>query len=186
VALLIIGMVLWWAAHLFKRVAPAQRAALTERMGEGSKGIFALTLLVSVVLMVIGYRWMDFIYVYEPPSWGIHLNNLLMLIAIALFGMGNSKGSARSWFRHPMLMGMAVFAIAHLLVNGDLAAIILFGGFLAWAIVEIVTINAAEPAWDRPEPGSASRNIVLVIISLVLFAVIAAIHTWLGYYPFPG
>ncbi|MEO0912986.1 MAG: NnrU family protein, partial [Pseudomonadota bacterium] len=125
--LLIAGMVLWWGAHVFKRLAPEARAGLQARMGDGSKGVFALLILLSVVLMVLGYRAADFVAVYTPPGWATHLNNLLMFGAIALFGMGNSKGRARSWFRHPMLMGLATWAVAHLLVNGDLASLVLFG-----------------------------------------------------------
>ncbi len=184
--LLVSGVVLWWISHLFKRAAPGARSALAERMGDASKGLFALAILASVVLMVIGYRDADFVYVYGPPSWTTHLNNLLMFGAIALFGMGSSKGRMRSWFRHPMLLGFSTWAVAHLLVNGDLASLVLFGGLLMWAIVSIFLINAREPVWERPEPGSAQGDVKLLVISAILYAVFAGIHTWLGYWPFGG
>ena len=183
-AVLILGVALWWAAHLFKRVMPAQRAALAERMGDASQGIGALALVLSVVLMVIGYRSSEFVPVWEPPLWLRHLNNLLMYVAVVLFGMGSSKGRMRAWFRHPMLLGFATWAGSHLLVNGDLSSIILFGGLLAWAVVEMRVINAAEPEWTRPEPGPAKGDIRLLIIAAVLFVVIGLIHGWIGPVPF--
>ncbi|MHA3914053.1 NnrU family protein [Halovulum sp. GXIMD14793] len=184
--LLIAGLALWIAAHVFKRLAPGARAALQEKLGDGSKGIVALVLLISVVLMVIGFRGSDFEPVYDPPSWGTHLNNLLMVIAVILMGMGSSKGRMRSWLRHPMLTGVMVWAAAHLLVNGDLSSVILFATIGAWALAEIVLINAREPVWDRPAPGPAAGDIRLLVISAVVFAVIAFIHNWLGYWPFGG
>ncbi|MEM8657432.1 MAG: NnrU family protein [Pseudomonadota bacterium] len=183
---LIGGVALWWAAHVFKRLMPGARATLQDKLGDASKGVMAGVILGSVLLMVLGYRAADFIYVYAPPTWGVHLNNLLMLFAIALFGMGSSKGKARSWFRHPMLMGLGTWAIAHLLVNGDLASLILFGGLLLWVPFAMWRINAAEPAWERPAPGPASGDVRLLVITLVIYAVIAALHTWLGPWPFAG
>ncbi len=180
--LLVLGLLLWMAGHFFKRALPSVR----EGMGNAGKGVAAVLSLAGVVLMVIGYRGAFTDLAYMPPSWGIHLNNLLMLAAVVLFGMGSSKGRMRSWLRHPMLTGVIVWAVAHLLVNGDWASVVLFGGLGLWAIAEIVIINARSPAWVRPEPGPASGDIRLLVISAVVFAVIAGIHTWLGYWPFPG
>ena len=183
---LILGIALWWGAHLFKRAAPAQRAALAESMGEGAKAIPAVVILAGVVLMVIGYRGAPYVGLWTPPVWTVHLNNLLMLGAVILFGMGSSKGRMRAWLRHPMLTGTAVWAVAHLAVNGDLASVVLFGGLLAWALAEMAVINRAEPDWQRPEPGALPGDIRLVVIGVVLYAVIAAIHAWLGVWPFAG
>ena len=145
----------------------------------------ALALVGSVVLMVIGYRGMEFIPVYDTPSWARHANNLLMLIAVILFGTGSSKSSLRGVLRHPMLLGMLVWAVAHLVANGDLAAVILFGSMAAWAVAEMIVINRAEPDYTPWEGGSMVGTIRLLIISAVVYIVIAAIHTWLGYWPFP-
>ncbi|MXU64509.1 NnrU family protein [Oceanomicrobium pacificus] len=183
---LVAGLILWSGAHLFKRVAPGARDGLIERIGAGPvRGVVALLLLLSVVLMVIGYRSYLAPQVYVTPGWTVHLNNLLMLIAVFLLGMGSSKGRARSWLRHPMLTGVLVWSVAHLLVNGDLASILLFGWLGVWAIVEMLVINAAEGAWERPAPGPASGDLRLVIISVVVFAVITTIHYFIGPSPFP-
>ncbi len=128
--LLILGLALWIGGHLFKRIAPARRAA----MGERGKGVVGLVLLLSVVLMVIGYRGAPYVPVYDPlPGMG-HVNNTLMLLAVFLFGVGGTKGLLYPRMRHPMLWGTVIWAVAHLLVNGDLASVILFGGIGLWAL----------------------------------------------------
>lgn len=181
-SLLILGVILWIAAHLFKRVMPDARA----RLGDKGKGLIALILLASVVLMVIGYRDAGEIYVWSPPSWTVHANSLLMLIAVVLLGLGNSKSRFRGITRHPMLAGVRAWAVGHLLVNGDLASIVLFGGMFVWALIQVAVINKAEPDWTRPEPGNLAGDIKLAVISAVLFAVFAVVHTWLGYPVFAG
>ena len=175
--LLILGVALWWAAHLFKRVLPAQRAA----MGDGGKGAVALALVAAILLMIFGYRMTEFIYVWAPPSFMTHINNLLVLIAIYMMSPAPKKGRLLHKLRHPMLGGFKLWAFAHLLVNGDLASIILFGGLLAWAVVEVIVLNRAEPEWTRPKPAPRDKEIKAVIITLVIYGVIAGIHTWLGY-----
>jgi len=182
--LLIVGIILWWAAHLVKRLAPDLRAAMTEKVGGGSKGVCSGVIVLSVVLMVIGYRGVEFSAVYDPPSWGKHLNNLLMLVAVILFGLGSSKSPLRAKVRHPMLTGMLLWAVAHLLANGDLASVVLFGTMAVWAVVEMLLINSKEPVYHRYEGGSNIGTVRLLVISAVVFVVIAAIHTWLGYSPF--
>lgn len=182
---LILGIALWWGAHLFKRVAPAARADMAAKMGDKAKGIFAGLIVLSIVLMVIGFRGAPEIPVYETPSWTRHLNNLLMVIAVILMGVGSSKSPMRGWLRHPMLTGFLTWAVAHLLVNGDLYSVILFGTLGVWAIVEMLLINSQEPVYHRYEGGSTVGTVRLLVISAVVFAVIAAIHSWLGYWPFP-
>lgn len=184
--ILILGLALWVLAHFFKRLSPGGRSGLAARFGDGpAKGIVAALIALSLILMIWGYRTGDWTAVYTPPTWGVHLNNLLMFAAIALFGMGSSKGRARSWLRHPMLTGVVVWAVAHLLVNGDAQSVVLFGGLGLWAIAEMVVINRTAGPWVRPEPGPVKGDIRLLVIALVLYGVIAAIHTWLGYWPFP-
>ncbi|MCV6823599.1 MULTISPECIES: NnrU family protein [Halocynthiibacter] len=179
---LFLGVLLWMDAHMFKRILPQVR----ERMGNAGKGVVAGTLLLSIVLMVIGYRSAEVIPVYTPMAGMGHLNNLLMLFSIFLLGAGSAPGVVRTKIRHPMLTGVIVWAVAHLLVNGDLASIILFGGLGLWAIAQMLLINHAEGAWQRPEAGTWARDLRVAVIAIVLYAVIAGIHTWLGYSPFLG
>lgn len=185
-ALLVVGLILWVAAHLFKRLAPGPRQALTDRMGDASKGVFAGLILASVVLIVLGYRGVEIIPLYTPiPGIG-HLSNLLMLIAIVIYSAGMSKGVLWTRIRHPQLQGFSLWAVAHLLVNGDLASVLLFGTLLVWAQVSILIVNAQDGAWIPPKPGALQRDLVMVAGALVAFAVIAGIHMLLGLNPFVG
>ena len=175
------GLILWIAAHLFKRVAPDLRAG----MGNAGKGLAAVGILAGLVLMIIGYRQADYIHVWAPPTWTVHLNNLLMLGAVFVYGISATKGRLRGSMRHPQLTAVKIWAVSHLLVNGHLASITLFGGLLLWAAAEVVVINRSE-TWVRPEPGPAKKDVLLVVITLVLYFAMTYVHAWLGVWPFPG
>lgn len=185
--LLIAGLVLWTVAHFFKRLAPEMRAGMDAKVGAGpAKGVMGVVLIISAVMMANGYRVAPVEIVYAGPDWLRYLNNLLMIEAVALMGMGSSKGRARTWVRHPMLVGVIVWAGAHLLVNGDVASIVLFGGMVVWAVASILLINSQEGAWKKPEAGPVSGDIKWLIISAVVFVVIAGLHIWIGPNPFGG
>ncbi|SEW28663.1 NnrU protein [Cognatiyoonia koreensis] len=182
--LLISGVVLWWAAHLFKRLAPDLRA----RMGTPGKGVMALLIVASVVLMVIGYRGAETTFYWGPSAALVGVNNLLMVVAFYIYAVGGpGPGKPRVWLgtkmRHPQLTGFSIWAIAHLLVNGDIASFVLFGGLLVWAFVEIALINTQDPEWTPPPRGAAKKEIIYVVLTLVIVAVVMAIHNWLGVRP---
>ena len=166
-------------------------AALKDFLKQESAGGIVLIIAAGLALIIVGYRntELGLVQVWFPPSWMIHINNLLMLLAFWVFGSSAVQG-AKAWpanrIRHPQLTAVKIFTFAHLLVNGDLASIILFGGMLAWAVVSVIMINKAEPEWTRPETASERTYIRLGIISVVLFSVVAGVHNWLGYWPFPA
>jgi uncharacterized membrane protein len=180
---LIAGVILWSAAHFFKRLAPAARAGL------GDKGRLLVTaaLGASLLMMIFGYRMADFIPVYTPPEWARGVNNLVMIAAFYVFGASAAK-PAKVWLgtklRHPQLAAVAIWAVAHLLVNGDAASLVLFGGLLAWAFGAMALINRAEGTWDVPAQASVKKEITLIVITVVLYSIVAAIHIWLGVNPF--
>ncbi len=182
-ALLILGLILWVGAHYFRRFMPDQRAA----MGKKGKGIIAVAIVAALVMIIIGYRGAAFIPVWTPPPFLTHLNNLLMVLAFWVYGSSAAKG-AKAWpaykTRHPQLMAVKIWAVAHLLVNGDLASILLFGTMLAWAVGSVILINRAEPNWTPPAPAGKATYIRLAVITLVMLVVVTAIHTLLGVSPF--
>ena len=178
--LLILGVVLWWAAHLFKRVMPERRAA----MGDTGKVAVALALVMAIVLMILGYRMSDFIHVWAPPNFMIHINNLLVLLGFYLMSPAGQKGRLLNRIRHPMLGGFKLWAFAHLLVNGNLASIVLFGGLLAWAVVEVITINKSEPDWTPGEPGTYGKDAMFLAGSIVVLGIVGYIHGLVGPSPF--
>ena len=181
--LLILGLILWIAAHYFRRILPDQRANL----GDKGKGMVAVLVVVSLVMMIFGYRWADFIPLWNPPSFLTYVNNLAMVLALWVYGSSAAKG-AKAWpaykTRHPQLLAVKIWAIAHLLVNGDLASVILFGGLLAWAVGSVILINRAEPNWVAPEPAGQKTYIRLAVITTVMLIVIIGIHALLGVSPF--
>ncbi|KAJ55027.1 membrane protein [Actibacterium mucosum KCTC 23349] len=179
--LIVVGLILWWSAHLFKRVFPAARA----KFGDPFKGIVAIAVVASIVAFVFGYREAEFIPVWTPPAWGQHANNLLMLIGIGLMGLGYTKSRLTGRLRHPMLTGMALWSVSHLLVRGDLAAILMFGGLGIWALVTMMIINATEPGWAISKNGTIAGDVRFVALSVAAFAAIAMAHSLLGPNPFP-
>ena len=174
---LILGVLLWVAAHLFKRVLPEQRAAL----GNRGKAVVAAVIAVSVILMIVGYRAAPDVYFYALPYWAWYLNNLAMFAAIFLMGVGGANGVVRTRLRHPMLLGLVLWSAAHLLVNGDLAPLVLFGGLGAWALLEMAVISRAEGPWQPPARGSWLADGRVALVAVGIYAVIAGIHHWLGY-----
>lgn len=180
--ILILGVAIWMAAHFFKRLLPEQRA----QMGDRGKGLVALLLVASVVLMVLGYRSAPQVAIYTPIAGMGHANNLVMFIAVFMMGAGSVKGVVASKIRHPMLLGVLLWAGAHLLVNGDLASLILFGGMGVWSLLQMRLINRAEGTWDAPAAGPIAKDARCVLITLVLYAVFAGAHMGLGFNPFLG
>ena len=175
---LILGLALWTGAHLLKRVAPGARAALGDPRG---KGIIAVILVLSIVLMVIGYGRADGAVFWGRSPAMVGLNNLLMLLAVYLFAVSGAKTALARRMRHPMLGAVKVWALAHLLVNGDVASFVLFGGVLGWAVVQMIVINKAEPDWTPPEPKPMKKELTTVVLAVVIYGVIAGVHTWRGY-----
>lgn len=181
--LLVLGVLLWAGAHFFKRVMPGVRAP----MGDKGKGLVAVALVASIVLMVIGYKAApveDVLWV--APSFAKHINNLTILVAIFLMSPAPRKGKLFNEVRHPMLIGFALWAGAHLWVNGDMPSLILFGGLLVWALTEIVVINKAEGPWVPTESGSIAKDGMFFVASIILMGVIGFIHGLVGPSPFGG
>ncbi|TMV86279.1 hypothetical protein FGG78_19965 [Thioclava sp. BHET1] len=179
--LIIIGLALWVLAHLFQRLAPDLRAS----MGKAGRGVVALVLLLALVLLVIGYHSTPVAAnLFVIPGNG-HINNLLMLIAVIVFGARMSKGVLWTKIRHPMLWAVVIWAVAHILVHNDVASLVLFGGMGIWALVEMAVINAST-GWTAPAPGKVKRDLVLVVIAIVMYGAITGIHQALGLNPFAG
>jgi uncharacterized membrane protein len=177
--LIVLGLALWWASHLFKRLAPGPRAAL----GDAGKGLVAVGVLAGVGLMVAGYRGVEQVDLWYPPAFLTHVNNLLMFFAVYLYAASGMKTRITRIIRHPQLTAVKTWAVAHLLVNGDLASVLLFGGLLAWAVVEVILINRAEPRGRLPEPAPLGKEIGAVVGAVVVMGLVMLIHNWLGVQP---
>ena len=179
--LLIVGVLMWSYSHLMKRVTPGFRASLGEN---GGKGLVTVLTLVSIVLMVIGYRGAEPIDLWYPPAFLTHVNNLLMVVAVFLLLLGYSRGMLRAKIRHPMLNAVKTWAIAHLLVNGDLASVILFGGLFAWALFDMIKINRMTGPWARPAEGPVVNDVLYIGVAMIVYGAMGWLHGWLGPWPF--
>ncbi|MBC2834287.1 NnrU family protein [Paragemmobacter straminiformis] len=177
--LIILGLVLWTGAHFLKRLAPEARA----RMGNGGKAVLGAVTIVGVVCMILGYRGVDQVDLWYPPAFMIHINNTLMLLAFYLYAASGLKTAITRKIRHPQLTAVKTWAVAHLLVNGDLASVLLFGGLLAWAVGSVILINRAEPQWTKNPPVPASKEVMAVVGALVVVGIVMMIHNWLGVQP---
>jgi uncharacterized membrane protein len=184
--ILIVGLVVFLGVHLVRVVAPGFRAAQIAENERRWKGIYSVLSLVGIVLIVWGWRSFrpEAPEIYEPPSWGRHLAWLLVLLAFISFGASGPAGRIKHWIKHPMLIGTILWSAGHLLANGDLASLLLFGGFLVWAAVDLIAASQrGDPAPAVVRPRS---DVIAVVSGAVLFAVFGLwVHGWLfGVEPF--
>ena len=172
------GVLLWSAAHLFKRVAPRARA----RLGNAGKPLMALLLLASVAMMTMGYQQaITTVWWGRQTPW-VGVNNVLVYLGFYFIAGSQIGARVAGVIRHPQLTAVKLWAVAHLLVNGDSASFILFGGLLLWAVLEVVIINQQDgkQPLTKPQP-SLFREFAAIAITLLLYGVTAYVHGWLGY-----
>jgi len=184
--LLVLGVLIWTVAHLQRSYAQDFRQTLQNKFGNASKGIVAIVILLSLALMVIGYRSADVVVLWVAPSWMFYINNILMALALYIYFTSATKHGVAFFagsLENPQLVGFKIWAIAHLLVNGDLAAVVLFGGLLIWAAIEVVASKRVESLVNRDKAPITSPWVHLALVA-VMFALISAIHTWAGRSPF--
>ena len=182
--LLVLGVLVWSLVHLFPCVMPNKRNRLNDSMGNKYQGLFALTIVLSIVFMVFGWRHTVPEYVYNPPAWGRHLTMLLVFIAVVLFGAASAPSRIKQWIRHPMLIGVLVWALAHLLANGDSRSVVLFGGMLIWSVLSVFFINRRDGVWEKPvQPEGWVPDIKLLVISLVIYIVLIFLHPYFSGIP---
>lgn len=184
--LLVLGLVLFIGIHSFS-MARGPRATLIGTIGEGAyKGLYSLLSLAGIVLISVGYgqyRANGYIPVWDPPVWTQHLALLLVLIAFICFVAAYLPGRIKSRLKHPMLAGVKIWAFAHLLANGDLGSILLFGAFLAWAVVARISLKRRDVAAQHggtAAPAGWRNDILAVAIGTVVYlAFVFWLHPWL-------
>ena len=149
--LLVAGLALFVALHLIPSVPPL-RAGLVERMGAMPyRGAFSIAAFASLAMIVWGFAEAPFEPVYSPPTWGRHAAMALVPVALVLFAAANMPTHIRAVVQHPMLLGLLLWALAHLAANGDLRSVVLFGTFAGFAVVAAVSAVARgkRPAADK-------------------------------------
>lgn len=191
--LLIIGLILFLGIHSCRMLAEDWRDRQAARLGVlGWKALFSLVALAGLVLIVMGYGQarVDSVVLWSPPAAMRHVALLLTLPAfVFLVATYVPENSIRNRLGHPMLIAVKTWAIAHLLANGTLADVLLFGGFLAWAVADFaVSRRRDREAGVVTGVATATGNALTVIIGLLLWAVfLFYLHVWLiGVNPIPA
>jgi uncharacterized membrane protein len=187
---LIIGLLLFLGIHSVGIVAPAWRDRTAARMGDLSwKAVYALVAVIGFIMLVHGYAIarLDPTILYTPPLWMRHVAALLLLPVFPLLLAAYLPGRIKAAVKHPMLTATKAWAVAHLLVNGTVADVLLFGGFLAWAVAD--RIAAGKRPVQRRTPGappSKVNDVIAVIGGLALYVVFVvwAHQQFIGVPPF--
>ena len=180
--LLLLGLALFLGVHSTRIVADGWRTATIARVGAMPwKGIYSLLSIAGFVLLVIGYgaARQAPVALFAPPVWTRHLAALLTIPAFVLLAAAYVPGNAiRRAVGHPMMLGVKVWALAHLIANGTLADLLLFGTFLAWAVLGYIAARRRDRAAGTTYPaGPGSRTAITVVVGLVAWAVFAfALH----------
>ncbi|MBM6596467.1 NnrU family protein [Microvirga pudoricolor] len=181
--LLIVGLIVFLGTHAFTMFRGA-RSTLLRRLGPGPyKGLYSLVSLIGIVLVCMGYsryRADGYIPVWDPPVWTRHLALLLVWVAFVCMAAAYLPGRIKRRLKHPMLASVKIWAVAHLLANGDLGSILLFGSFLAWAVLARISVKRRDEAVEHGAPagGSGDRRNDLLALGIGT-AAYAAFVVWL-------
>ena len=176
---LVIGLILFLGSHAFVTLRP-QRAAVVKAVGEWPyKALFAVVSIAGLYLMAKGfgtYRDAGLIPVWSPPSFMRHVTELLMWPACVFLAAAYLPGDIKRVVKHPMLVAVKTWAVAHLLSNGDLGGIILFGAVLAWAVYDRITLKHRTDPGGPPIPLGGRRNdIAAVIVGTILYLALGTV-----------
>jgi uncharacterized membrane protein len=169
---LVLGLVLFLGIHSVSIVAPGWREAMFKRLGgPGWKGLYSLVSLLGFVLLVHGYGLarQQPVVLYYPPTWTRHLAMLLMLPVFPLLFSAYLPGRIKSAVKHPMLAATKAWALAHLLANGMLADVLLFGGFLAWAVLDRISVGKRPVRQIPTAPPGRFNDLISVVGGLLVY-----------------
>lgn len=186
--LLIIGLALFLGVHSISIFAEGFRNRMAAKSELGWMAVYGLVSLVGIVLIAKGYAAarLEPTLLYVTPSWLRHVTALLMLPAMILFFAPYFPGRIQAAARHPQLVAVKLWAVSHLLVNGMLADLILFSAFLAWAVIDRISMKRRTPRDVPGLPRTGINDVIVVFVGLAAYAVVALwLHAaWTGVPPF--
>jgi uncharacterized membrane protein len=166
-AIMILGLAVFIGVHVLV-TCRGQRASVIARMGEGSyKALFSIASLAGIVLIAYGfaeYRATGWIDVWSPPRWTRHITVALVWPAIICIVAAYFPGRIKTALKHPMLVGVKLWAVAHLISNGDLGSILLFGSILAWAVFDRISLKRRADPGGPPIPAGGVKNDILAVV----------------------
>jgi len=167
--LFILGLIIFFVPHFYTTFARESRARLIARLGDGPyKGLYSLVSLIGFVLIIIGWRSASAEPLYTTPYFFRHISYFLMLIALVLIVAAYAPpGKIGHAVKHPMLAAVKIWAFAHLLVNGEIRSVILFGSFLAYAVIDRIAVKRRNTQ-TRPA-GPVRNDIIALLIGLGVY-----------------
>lgn len=177
-SVLILGLVIFLGLHSIRIFAEGWRKARIARMGErGWKAAYSVLSIIGLVLIIQGYGMArhEAVALWAPPAWAPHLAGILTLVAFILIPAAYIPGNHfKTLLGHPMVIGIALWALAHLLANTTLSAVLLFGAFLVWAIIDFVAARRRDRAEGTVYPeGTLSRDAIPVVVGVVAWIAFA-------------
>jgi uncharacterized membrane protein len=174
---LVLGLILFLGPHVLVTLRP-QRAVIIKELGEWPyKGLFAVLSIAGLYVTGKGFGMYDAagpVVLWTAPAWTRHITEALMLLACICVAAAYLRGNIKRVLKHPMLVGVKTWAVAHLLVNGDVGGIILFGSVLAWAVYDRITLKHRSDPGAPPIPeGGLKNDIAAVVVGIILFLALA-------------
>ena len=170
---LLLGLLLFLGIHSISIFAPAARDRWAASMGANLwRALYSILSIIGFVLLIRGYAAarLDPVLLYVPPGWTRHVVMLLMLPVFVMLFAAYLPGRIRSALKHPMLVAVKLWAVAHLLANGMLADVLLFGGFLAWAVLDRISLKRRVQRPITAAPASRWNDLAAVVLGLAAYA----------------
>lgn len=174
--LLVIGVIVFFGLHMLPSLAV--RETIVSKLGANSYKIgFSLISLTGLILIILGFRAAEFVPLWDPLPSGRMAAFALMPIALILVCSADAPNNIKRFVRHPMLIGITLWAAVHLLANGDLASTIIFASFLAFSIIDIYLVESSG-RYTPIDAVSFKWDIGVVVIGLVLYGLLFKFHYW--------
>jgi uncharacterized membrane protein len=169
--LLVVGLIIFLGTHSISIIAPAWRDQMAAKLGNGWRIIYSILSIVGFVLIIKGYAAarLEPTVLYTSPLWLHHITALLMVMVFPLLLATYLPGRIKMLFKHPMLNAVKFWAFAHLLSNGTLNDVVLFGCFLLWAIADRISVNRRPARPLNTLPASKYNDAIAIIVGLALY-----------------
>jgi uncharacterized membrane protein len=170
--ILIAGLVIFLGAHIFVSFRAARAAAITRLGLNGYRALFALVALIGLVLIFYGFgqfRVQGWIQIWSPPAFMRHITVGLMLFAVIFMTAAFIPSHIKAKLKHPMLASVKTWALAHLISNGDLGSILLFGSFLAWGVYARIAAKRRGNAGTTAAPAGWTNDAIVVVLGIVIY-----------------
>ncbi len=179
--LLIVGLIVFIGIHLVPAIPSLKNSIVSALSLKAYKSLFAIVSLIGLVLIIVGKMKAEFVSVYTPMNGAKHIAMTLMLIAFILLPAAHMKGNIKRFTRHPMLWGIVCWSAAHLLANGDLASVIMFGSLGLYSIIAMIAANA-RGTQKQTEKLPVKKDLIVFAAGFTTYVLVLILHPYLfGY-----